>query len=96
MYVRTLQGGEKCSSAHFRIALVKRGHRLRLIVAPMGQLVATTLVQKNYNSGGMVSHESAQDAKPVTGRLFHAAMHASILQLPLGRKSDATADRSQC
>src|SRR6202012_5932627 len=29
--------------------VVKRGHRLRLVIAPMGRLLETTFAQKNYN-----------------------------------------------
>jgi uncharacterized protein len=63
---------------------IKRGHRLRLIIAPMGRLVHTTFVEKNYNGGGVVAEESIEDARPVTVRLFHDDAHPSILYVPIG------------
>jgi uncharacterized protein len=64
---------------------ITRGHRLRLIVAPMGRLTETTFAQKNFNAGGVVAEESEADARPVTVRLFHDETHPSVLQIPLGR-----------
>src|SRR6202158_2716214 len=64
---------------------IKRGHRLRLAIAPMGRLVETTFAEKNYNAGGVVAEESAKDAKPVTVRLFHDEAHPSALSVPFGR-----------
>jgi predicted acyl esterase len=63
---------------------VKRGHRLRLIIAPIGRLIDTTFVQKNFNGGGVVAEESAQDARAVTVSLFHDSAHPSVLHVPLG------------
>jgi uncharacterized protein len=64
--------------------VVKRGHRLRLVIAPMGRIIESTFAQRNHNGGGIVAEESAKDAKPVTVRLFHDAAHPSALQVPLG------------
>jgi uncharacterized protein len=64
---------------------IKRGHRLRLIIAPVGRLVDTVFAQKNFNAGGIVSDESAADGRPVTVRLFHDATHPSALYVPIGR-----------
>jgi uncharacterized protein len=64
---------------------IRRGHRLRLIVAPIGRLTETTFSQKNFNGGGVVSEESAADAMPVTVRLFHDAAHPSALHIPWGQ-----------
>jgi len=63
---------------------VKQGHRLRLIIAPIGRLIDTTFVQKNFNSGGVVAEESVQDARAVTVSLFHDCAHPSVLHVPLG------------
>jgi uncharacterized protein len=60
---------------------VKAGHRLRLVVGPINSIY----VQKNYNSGGVVSDESMRDARPVTVRLFHDEAHPSALHVPLGQ-----------
>jgi putative CocE/NonD family hydrolase len=64
---------------------ISQGHRLRLVIAPIGRLVETTFAQKNYNAGGLVTEESAQDARAVTVRLFHDQTHPSALYVPLGR-----------
>jgi predicted acyl esterase len=65
--------------------LVKKGHRLRLIVAPLGRMMEMTFAEKNYNGGGVVAEESVDDARPVTVRLFHDEQHPSALSIPLGR-----------
>lgn len=64
---------------------VKRGHRLRLAISPMGRLIETTFAQKNYHGGGCVSEESAAQGRAVTVRLYHDANHPSALGVPLGR-----------
>jgi putative CocE/NonD family hydrolase len=61
---------------------IKKGSRLRLIVAPMN----STSNQKNYNSGGDVSAESMKDARPVTVTLYHDRAHPSTLLVPIGQK----------
>ena len=67
---------------------VRKGHRLRLVIAPMGRIIGATFVQKNYNAGGTVSHETVADARPVTVRLFRDAAHPSALYVPLGQTAD--------
>jgi putative CocE/NonD family hydrolase len=64
---------------------VKRGSRLRLVIAPIGRIIEGTFVQKNYNAGGVVAEESAENARAVTVRLFHDETHPSALYVPLGR-----------
>lgn len=64
---------------------IRRGHRLRLVIAPLGRLVEATFAEKNYNAGGVVTEESVADAQPVTVRLLHDAAHPSALYVPLGR-----------
>ena len=64
---------------------IKRGHRLRLVIAPMGRLIQTTFAERNYNSGGVVAEESSKDAKTVTVNLFHDSAHPSALYVPLGQ-----------
>jgi putative CocE/NonD family hydrolase len=68
--------------------LIRCGHRLRLVVAPMGRLIETTFAQKNYNGGGVVAEESSKDGKAVTVRLFHDEDHPSALYVPIGREED--------
>jgi putative CocE/NonD family hydrolase len=62
----------------FVARLVKKGSRLRLIVGPVHSIYA----QKNYNSGGVVAHETERNARPVCVRLFHDAVHPSVLYVP--------------
>lgn len=64
---------------------VKRGSRLRLVIGPINSMNA----QKNYNSGGVVSKESMQDARVVTVRLFHDEAHPSALHVPYGAPQSA-------
>jgi predicted acyl esterase len=66
---------------------VHSGERLRLVIAP------TTLLQMNYGSGGIVSEESARDAKTVTVTLLHDRTHASALYVPLGQPEAASLGR---
>jgi hypothetical protein len=40
-------------------------------------------VEKNYNSGGVVAGESAEDARTAHIALYHDARHASFLELPI-------------
>jgi putative CocE/NonD family hydrolase len=64
---------------------VGRGHRLRLVIAPMGRIIESTFVQKNYNAGGYVAGESREEGRPVTVTLFHDAVRPSVLHVPLGQ-----------
>lgn len=64
---------------------IRKGHRLRLIVAPVGHLVETSFVQRNLNAGGLVMDESMKDARPVTVTVFHDAAHPSVLYVPIGQ-----------
>jgi putative CocE/NonD family hydrolase len=61
--------------------LIKRGHRLRLTLGPLSSIH----YQRNRNSGGVVSDESASDARVVTVRLFRDTAHPSALYIPLAR-----------
>jgi hypothetical protein len=56
-----------------------KGSRLRLVVSSPNTIWA----EKNYNSGGIVSEETARDARTAHVRVYHDAEHATILQLPL-------------
>lgn len=69
--------------------LVKRGHRLRLVIAPIGRLVDATFTQKNYNGGDVVAEESSAEGSPVTVRLYHNEEHSSALFVPIGQTTDS-------
>jgi putative CocE/NonD family hydrolase len=64
---------------------VRRGHRLRLVIAPMGRLVDAAFAGKNYNGGGIVAEESLNDAHAVTVTLYHDRTYPSALSVPLGQ-----------
>jgi hypothetical protein len=66
---------------------VRKGHRLRLVIGPIHSIYA----QKNYQCGGVVAEETAEHARIVTVRLFHDAMHPSVLHVPIGRAAGASA-----
>jgi uncharacterized protein len=65
---------------------IRRGHRLRLVIAPMGRVIETTFTEKNYNGGGVVAEESVKDARAVTVRLFHDDAYPSVLYVPVGQQ----------
>jgi len=64
---------------------VKRGHRLRLVIAPLGRVAESIFSARNYHGGGVVADESASQARTVTVRLFHDEAHPSALYMPIGR-----------
>ncbi|MBB4631384.1 CocE/NonD family hydrolase [Sphingosinicella soli] len=60
---------------------IAKGSRLRLVVGPINSIH----MQKNYNSGGVVSDETMADARPVTVKLLHDKAHPSALYIPFGQ-----------
>jgi putative CocE/NonD family hydrolase len=58
---------------------LEQGSRLRLVIAP----VDTPELQRNFNSGGRIGHETLADARVATVRLHHSAAHPSVLHLPV-------------
>jgi hypothetical protein len=56
-----------------------KGSRLRLVISSPN----TPLVQKNYNSGGVVAEETAKDARTAHIKIHHDLEHASAIELPL-------------
>jgi putative CocE/NonD family hydrolase len=58
---------------------ITRGSRLRLVLACPNSIHA----QKNYNSGGDVSLETAKDAHTAQVTLYHDAVHPSYLEIPV-------------
>jgi uncharacterized protein len=67
---------------------VRRGHRLRLVISPIGRLVESIFAEKNYNGGGTVAEESLEQGRPVTLRLYHDDTHCSVLRVPLGQLTE--------
>ena len=61
---------------------IDKGSRIRMLVQPIN----SPFWQKNYNSGGEVSDESAKDARMVTVTLYHDPARPSALYLPLAAK----------
>jgi uncharacterized protein len=62
---------------------IRRGHRLRLVISPVGRLIQAPFSERNFNGGGVVAEESINDARRVTVRLFHDSVHQSALSMPL-------------
>lgn len=60
---------------------VSAGSRLRLVV----QSPNSVFLEKNYNSGGVVSAESGKDARTAHITLYHDAEHPSALEIPVVR-----------
>jgi hypothetical protein len=58
------------------------GARLRLTVGPLNSIFS----QRNHNSGGSVSDETMDVARPVTVRLVHDQLRASALYVPFGKR----------
>jgi putative CocE/NonD family hydrolase len=58
---------------------VGAGSRLRLVVSSPNSI----FVQKNYNSGGDVSRETAREARTAHVTVYHDAEHPSGLELPI-------------
>jgi hypothetical protein len=57
---------------------VAKGSRLRLLIVSPNSIH----LQKNYNSGGVVSAESGEDARTAHVTLYHDTNHLSNLELP--------------
>jgi putative CocE/NonD family hydrolase len=71
------------NSFAFASRVIRKGSRLELIVGPAESIS----LERNYNSGGVVSEESIKNARPVTVTLFHDAAHPSVLYVPIGAAS---------
>ena len=86
---KSIQTGEPLCYEFNRFTFVsreiKRGHRLRLIIAPVGRLIEANFTQKNYNGGGVVANESVHEARAVTVRLCHDDARPSALHVPIGK-----------
>jgi uncharacterized protein len=60
-----------------------KGSRLRLVISSPNSI----LWQKNYNSGGVVSDETAKDARTAHVKIYHDPEHASAIQLRIGEST---------
>lgn len=58
---------------------IKKGSRLRMVIKCPNSI----FLQKNFQKGGNVDSESADEARTAHITLFHDPTHPSILQLPL-------------
>jgi putative CocE/NonD family hydrolase len=58
---------------------ISQGSRLRLVVRAPNSVY----FQKNFNSGGEVAAETAQDARTVRVTLYHDSQHTSYLEVPI-------------
>jgi len=58
---------------------IEQGSRLRLVVSCPNSIE----LQKNYNSGGAVQHETGADARTAHITLHHDAGHPSCLEFPV-------------
>lgn len=65
-------------SFNFFARRVAQGSRLRLLITCPNSIHW----QKNYNSGGVVADETADDARPATIHVHHSAEYPSVLRLP--------------
>ncbi len=72
----------------FTARRIARGSRLRLTLAPVGSKHG----ERNFNTGGVVAQESAEQSRPVRVRLHHDRRHPSALEIPLAAKSSVPAD----
>lgn len=58
---------------------IAKGSRLRLLIVSPNSIY----LEKNYNSGGVVAAETAENARIAHVTLYHDADHPSYLELPL-------------
>jgi len=58
---------------------LEKGSRLRLLVSTPNSMN----FEKNYGSGGMVSHETGKDAHTARVRIFHDGARASVIRMPI-------------
>jgi len=67
------------SNFYFFARKLSKGSRIRLILHSLN----TPDLQKNYNSGGNVSEDTAKDARQAVIKLYHNAKYPSSLELPV-------------
>ena len=64
---------------YFFARKLDKGSRLRLIVYGLN----SPDWEKNYNSGGVISRETAKDARTAMIKLYHDSKYPSVLELPV-------------
>jgi len=64
---------------YFFARQLSKGSRLRLVLHTLN----SPDLQKNYNSGGDISEETAEDARAATIKVYHDKKHPSSLELPV-------------
>jgi putative CocE/NonD family hydrolase len=67
------------NSFHFFARRLEKGSRLRLLVG----CINSPDIGKNYNSGGVVAEETAEDARRAIVKLYHDKKYQSLLELPV-------------
>lgn len=65
--------------SYFFARRVKKGSRFRLIISCLNSPDS----EKNYNSGGIVSQESAKDARKAVIKLYHDNRYPSHIEVPI-------------
>jgi hypothetical protein len=65
--------------AYFFVRKLEKGSRLRLVVSCLN----SPDFEKNYNSGGVVAQETAEDARKAVIKLYHDKDHPSLIELPV-------------
>jgi uncharacterized protein len=61
---------------------ISKGNRLRLVITSPNSIFA----EKNYNGGGLVTHESGKDARIAHVMLYHDRERPAQLNLPAGNR----------
>ena len=77
------------STFDFFSRTIGRGSCLRLVLGTPSPLESA----RNYHGGGNPNAESGRDARPAVISLYHDAKYASVLELPVAKKSAGTAAR---
>ena len=67
------------TSSFFLVRKLQKGSRIRFIFRALNN----PLWQKNFNSGGKVEEETAEDAKTATIKLYHDKEHPSHIEIPI-------------
>lgn len=73
---------------NFTARRLAKGSRLRVVISPINWMS----LEKNYNTGGVVSAESGANAKTVRVKLYHDSRHRSALTIPIAAKSSVSTE----
>lgn len=69
----------KLGKSVFIAGKLEKGTRLRLIISCLN----SPYFEKNYNSGGLISEETAADARTAIIKLYHDKKYPGLLELPV-------------